>query len=225
MSPNIGHLVLKYLCPAVRAVLEDGLKAFVLDVIIGQRKNMPWSVVEASTQLGKSWVHNGDPRLNRGFQRWACDRQLWLPPRPVHQGPAQPLPQSQPVPGAHQPHHALQRLHPRPAQVSAAQPDLPPPPHPTPSLALRPLRKPLPRLRQKGGICRSTARARPPFVPAWLQPLWLHPQPSGTHTNMVFCFYKATVWLIWKLIWFSVSLDVVSPDPLNSSTAPSSEQP
>jgi len=50
----VGHLVLKYLCPAVQAVLEDGLKAFVLDVIIGQRKNMPWSVVEASTQLGPS---------------------------------------------------------------------------------------------------------------------------------------------------------------------------
>ncbi|XP_069332675.1 AP-4 complex accessory subunit RUSC2 isoform X3 [Eulemur rufifrons] len=54
VSPNVGHLVLKYLCPAVRAVLEDGLKAFVLDVIIGQRKNMPWSVIEASTQLGPS---------------------------------------------------------------------------------------------------------------------------------------------------------------------------
>ncbi|XP_051700059.1 AP-4 complex accessory subunit RUSC2 isoform X4 [Oryctolagus cuniculus] len=54
VSPNVGHLVLKYLCPAVRAVLEDGLKSFVLDVIIGQRKNMPWSVVEASTQLGPS---------------------------------------------------------------------------------------------------------------------------------------------------------------------------
>uniref|UniRef100_A0A8C5Y883 AP-4 complex accessory subunit RUSC2 n=1 Tax=Microcebus murinus TaxID=30608 RepID=A0A8C5Y883_MICMU len=54
VSPNVGHLVLKYLCPAVQAVLEDGLKAFVLDVIIGQRKNMPWSVIEASTQLGPS---------------------------------------------------------------------------------------------------------------------------------------------------------------------------
>lgn len=69
VSPNVGHLVLKYLCPAVRAVLEDGLKAFVLDVIIGQRKNMPWSVVEASTQLGKCWIQDGDPRLNLGFQR------------------------------------------------------------------------------------------------------------------------------------------------------------
>ncbi|KAM6170685.1 AP-4 complex accessory subunit RUSC2 isoform 2-T2 [Rhynchocyon petersi] len=54
VSPNVGHLVLKYLCPAVQAVLEDGLKAYVLDVIIGQRKNTPWSVVEASTQLGPS---------------------------------------------------------------------------------------------------------------------------------------------------------------------------
>lgn len=65
VSPNVGHLVLKYLCPAVRAVLEDGLKAFVLDVIIGQRKNMPWSVVEASTQLGKCSVPDGDLRVPR----------------------------------------------------------------------------------------------------------------------------------------------------------------
>lgn len=53
MSPNVGHLVLKYLCPAIRDILSDGLKAYVLDVIVGQRRNIPWSVVEASTQLGK----------------------------------------------------------------------------------------------------------------------------------------------------------------------------
>lgn len=53
MSPNVGHLILKYLCPAVRDILSDGLKAYVLDMIIGQRRNIPWSVVEASTQLGK----------------------------------------------------------------------------------------------------------------------------------------------------------------------------
>ncbi|XP_066511224.1 AP-4 complex accessory subunit RUSC2-like isoform X2 [Hoplias malabaricus] len=60
VSPNIGHLILKYLCPAVRDVLQDGLKAFVLDVIIGQRRNQPWNVVEASTQLGPSTrvLHN-----------------------------------------------------------------------------------------------------------------------------------------------------------------------
>ncbi|XP_053152168.1 AP-4 complex accessory subunit RUSC2-like [Hemicordylus capensis] len=54
VSPNVGHLILKYLCPAIRDVLSDGLKAYVLDVIIGQRRNLPWSVVEASTQLGPS---------------------------------------------------------------------------------------------------------------------------------------------------------------------------
>ncbi|XP_056402745.1 AP-4 complex accessory subunit RUSC2 isoform X2 [Hyla sarda] len=54
VSPNIGHLILKYLCPAIRDILSDGLKPCVLDVIIGQRRNMPWMVVEASTQLGPS---------------------------------------------------------------------------------------------------------------------------------------------------------------------------
>ncbi|KAM4709747.1 AP-4 complex accessory subunit RUSC2 [Discoglossus pictus] len=54
VSPNIGHLILKYLCPAVKDILRDGLKPWVLDVIIGQRRNVPWTVVEASTQLGPS---------------------------------------------------------------------------------------------------------------------------------------------------------------------------
>ncbi|XP_072269676.1 AP-4 complex accessory subunit RUSC2 isoform X2 [Pyxicephalus adspersus] len=54
VSPNIGHLILKYLCPAIRDILSDGLKPWVLDVIIGQRRNVPWTVVEASTQLGPS---------------------------------------------------------------------------------------------------------------------------------------------------------------------------
>uniref|UniRef100_A0A8C2D5C9 RUN and SH3 domain containing 2 n=1 Tax=Cyprinus carpio TaxID=7962 RepID=A0A8C2D5C9_CYPCA len=43
VSPNVGHLILKYLCPAIREILHDGLKAYVLDLIIGQRKNQPWS--------------------------------------------------------------------------------------------------------------------------------------------------------------------------------------
>uniref|UniRef100_A0A8B9THG0 Iporin n=1 Tax=Anas platyrhynchos TaxID=8839 RepID=A0A8B9THG0_ANAPL len=54
VSPNVGHLILKYLCPAVRDILSDGLRAYILDMIIGQRRNIPWSVVEASTQLGPS---------------------------------------------------------------------------------------------------------------------------------------------------------------------------
>ncbi|KAJ8339095.1 hypothetical protein SKAU_G00358810 [Synaphobranchus kaupii] len=54
VSPNVGHLILKYLCPAIRDVLQDGLRPYVLDLIIGQCRNQPWSVVEASTQLGPS---------------------------------------------------------------------------------------------------------------------------------------------------------------------------
>ncbi|KAI5101723.1 AP-4 complex accessory subunit RUSC2 isoform X1 [Silurus meridionalis] len=54
VSPNVAHLILKYLCPAVCDVLQDGLRAYTLDIIIGQRRNRPWSVVEASTQLGPS---------------------------------------------------------------------------------------------------------------------------------------------------------------------------
>ncbi|GAA6098935.1 AP-4 complex accessory subunit RUSC2 isoform X2 [Tachysurus ichikawai] len=54
VSPNVAHLILKYLCPAVCDVLQDGLRAYTLDIIIGQRRNQPWSVVEASTQLGPS---------------------------------------------------------------------------------------------------------------------------------------------------------------------------
>ncbi|XP_077572096.1 AP-4 complex accessory subunit RUSC2 [Stigmatopora nigra] len=54
VSPNVGHLILKYLCPALREVLQDGLKAYVLDLIVGQRRCQPWSLVEASSQLGPS---------------------------------------------------------------------------------------------------------------------------------------------------------------------------
>lgn len=52
VSFNVGYLVLKYLCFVVCVVLEDGFKVFVLDVIIGQCKNMLWSVVEVFIQLG-----------------------------------------------------------------------------------------------------------------------------------------------------------------------------
>ncbi|KAG7264359.1 hypothetical protein CRUP_028935, partial [Coryphaenoides rupestris] len=54
VSPNVGHLILKYLCPALQEVLQDGLKAHLLDLIVGQRRCQPWSLVEASTQLGPS---------------------------------------------------------------------------------------------------------------------------------------------------------------------------
>lgn len=64
VSPNVGHLILKYLCPALHEVLQDGLKPYVLDLIIGQRRCQPWSLVEASTQLGESTV---DVQLNTIF--------------------------------------------------------------------------------------------------------------------------------------------------------------
>ncbi|XP_055017428.1 AP-4 complex accessory subunit RUSC2 isoform X2 [Boleophthalmus pectinirostris] len=54
VSPNVGHLILKYLCPALHSVLQDGLKPYVRDLIIGQRRCGPWSLVEASTQPGPS---------------------------------------------------------------------------------------------------------------------------------------------------------------------------
>ncbi|XP_072514484.1 AP-4 complex accessory subunit RUSC2 isoform X2 [Salminus brasiliensis] len=54
LCPSISQLVLSQLCPAIRNILQDGLKAFKLDLIVGQRHNKPWSVVEASTQPGPS---------------------------------------------------------------------------------------------------------------------------------------------------------------------------
>ncbi|XP_036450330.1 iporin [Colossoma macropomum] len=54
LCPSISQLVLSQLCPAIRNVLQDGLKAFKLDLIVGQRRNKPWSVVEASIRPGPS---------------------------------------------------------------------------------------------------------------------------------------------------------------------------
>ncbi|XP_074020749.1 AP-4 complex accessory subunit RUSC1 [Numenius arquata] len=52
LSPDVGYLLLHTLCPALYALVEDGLKPFQKDVITGQRKNSPWSVVEASVKTG-----------------------------------------------------------------------------------------------------------------------------------------------------------------------------
>uniref|UniRef100_A0A672JK05 RUN domain-containing protein n=1 Tax=Salarias fasciatus TaxID=181472 RepID=A0A672JK05_SALFA len=51
-SPTIAGLVLEHLCPAVQNILEDGLRDHKLDVIIGQRRNHCWGVVEISTRIG-----------------------------------------------------------------------------------------------------------------------------------------------------------------------------
>ncbi|XP_030329586.1 RUN and SH3 domain-containing protein 1 isoform X2 [Strigops habroptila] len=54
LSPDVGYLLLHTLCPALYALVEDGLKPFQKDVITGQRRNSPWSVVEASVKTGHS---------------------------------------------------------------------------------------------------------------------------------------------------------------------------
>lgn len=53
-SPTIVGLVLEHLCPAVQNILEDGLRDHKLDLIIGQRRNHSWSVVEASATTGNA---------------------------------------------------------------------------------------------------------------------------------------------------------------------------
>ncbi|XP_054363825.1 AP-4 complex accessory subunit RUSC1 isoform X1 [Mirounga angustirostris] len=52
LSPDVGHLVLTTLCPALHALVADGLKPFRKDLITGQRRTSPWSVVEASVKPG-----------------------------------------------------------------------------------------------------------------------------------------------------------------------------
>lgn len=51
-SPTIAGLVLEHLCPTIQNILEDGLRDHKLDLIIGQRRNHSWSVVEVSTRIG-----------------------------------------------------------------------------------------------------------------------------------------------------------------------------
>uniref|UniRef100_A0A8D0IMU0 RUN and SH3 domain containing 1 n=1 Tax=Sus scrofa TaxID=9823 RepID=A0A8D0IMU0_PIG len=54
LSPDVGHLVLTTLCPALHALVADGLKPFQKDLITGQRRSSPWSVVEASVKPASS---------------------------------------------------------------------------------------------------------------------------------------------------------------------------
>ncbi|KAL1266843.1 hypothetical protein QQF64_002518 [Cirrhinus molitorella] len=58
LCTTISHLVLKQLYPAIQNILQDGLKAFKLDLIVGQRRNKLWNVVEATARPGSS------PRLS-----------------------------------------------------------------------------------------------------------------------------------------------------------------
>ncbi|XP_060933327.1 AP-4 complex accessory subunit RUSC2 [Limanda limanda] len=51
-SPTIAGLVLEHLCPAIQNLLEDGLRDHKLDLIIGQRRNHSWTLVDISTRIG-----------------------------------------------------------------------------------------------------------------------------------------------------------------------------
>uniref|UniRef100_UPI003AABE711 AP-4 complex accessory subunit RUSC2 n=1 Tax=Centroberyx gerrardi TaxID=166262 RepID=UPI003AABE711 len=53
-SPTIAGLVLEHFCPTIQNILEDGLRDHKLDLIIGQRRNHSWNVVEISTKTGPS---------------------------------------------------------------------------------------------------------------------------------------------------------------------------
>jgi hypothetical protein len=51
-TPACAHLVLSTLCPALYAVLSDGLRP-TLDTAFGSIQNSVWQVVEASAQQGQ----------------------------------------------------------------------------------------------------------------------------------------------------------------------------
>ncbi|XP_004871194.2 RUN and SH3 domain-containing protein 1 isoform X2 [Heterocephalus glaber] len=54
LSPDVGHLVLSTLCPALHALVADGLKPFRKDLIAGQRTCSPLSLVHGSVKPGCS---------------------------------------------------------------------------------------------------------------------------------------------------------------------------
>lgn len=112
-SPTIVGLVLEHLCPAVQNILEDGLRDHKLDLIIGQRRNQSWGVVEASATSG-----NPAPRFVPFFSFVAeclsCQVPafFWPPTwcRSVHQSPAEPGVQDQTVSAAEQQLHEAESL-------------------------------------------------------------------------------------------------------------------
>ncbi|XP_019727523.1 iporin-like isoform X2 [Hippocampus comes] len=54
LSAMMASLVLDHLCPAIQNILEDGLRDHKLDIVVGQRRNSSWTVVEVSTKPGPS---------------------------------------------------------------------------------------------------------------------------------------------------------------------------
>ena len=50
-NPEIGYLILKMLCPALYALLLDGLKPYIRS-LFGRVKNTVWKVIEDSAEPG-----------------------------------------------------------------------------------------------------------------------------------------------------------------------------
>lgn len=51
-APDINQLVLTHICPAVEALVKDGMKSHSHGWVVGRVKNTPWIVIQATTQLG-----------------------------------------------------------------------------------------------------------------------------------------------------------------------------
>ncbi|XP_072173538.1 uncharacterized protein [Diadema setosum] len=51
-TPDVGHLALHYLCPALLRILQDGLRPHSNSLLVGRIRNTTWTTVEATTQIG-----------------------------------------------------------------------------------------------------------------------------------------------------------------------------
>lgn len=125
LSPDVGHLVLTTLCPALHALVADGLKPFRKDLITGQRRSSPWSVVEASVKPGGRGGAGGrgPGPAGRGGAGPGSRRGVRRRQQPRARDPVQP---GQPPGAAEQQPQPLSRLHPGPPQVSGRFPGAPP---------------------------------------------------------------------------------------------------
>jgi len=56
-NEEVGRIVLDQLCPAIHAIILDGLKTHVRS-FFGKMKNSAWKVVEDSVDIGKLTATN-----------------------------------------------------------------------------------------------------------------------------------------------------------------------
>lgn len=116
-SPTIVGLVLEHLCPAVQNILEDGLRDHKLDLIIGQRRNHSWGVVEASATTGNPGTQICYLFLSLKKHVAEClscrvPASFWPPTlcRSIHQSPAEPGVKDPTVSAAEQQLHEAESL-------------------------------------------------------------------------------------------------------------------